>query len=258
VFAVAITELATSVEEEASVLAAEVGVSAYDLRLRLTGILPAVVMMTSDSEEAGTVLRAIRSRGHGAVSCDLRSVIPSTSMVSVRHFILDEVGLHAGRGSGEVLPYGRIQALVHAAHPELHQVIGHELVYVGPREGVRRRETITNEHDAPQSLYVFRVDGETPWIVREREAHYGSLGAAEGPVQHQNFLGAIRALRARVPQAYFDDRFAVHPRSPEHFTRSFGRPDAGALSWADHGADLGAHLLALWFAYKAAGSPYRS
>jgi hypothetical protein len=38
-------------------------------------------------------------------------------MVRVRHFILDDVGLRAERGSPDVLPYGAILALVQAAHP---------------------------------------------------------------------------------------------------------------------------------------------
>jgi hypothetical protein len=257
-FAVAIIELATSAEAEASVLAQELRANAYDLRLRLSGILPAVVVMTPDTNEAEAVLRAVRLRGHSAVACDLKCLVPSTSMVSVHHFALDDAGMRADVGAGDVLPYGAIQALVHAAHPELHRMLGYEHVYVSPRQGAVRRETMTSEHDASQSLYIFRADGETPWIMREREAHYSALGHACGPVQHQNFLAAIRALRARAPNAYFDDRLALHPRSPEHFTLSLGRPDGGALPWADHGADLAAHLLALWAACKAAGDPYRS
>jgi hypothetical protein len=257
-FAVALIELATSAEEEASVLARELGVNAYDLRLHLSGMLPAVIMTTPDADAADVVLRAVRQRGHGAVACDLRRLVPSTSMVSVRHFALDDAGMRADVGPGEVLPYGVIQAFVHAAHPELHRMLGYEHVYVSPRQGVVRRETMTSEHDASQSLYIFRADSETPWIMREREAHYAALGPGCGPVQHQNFLAAIRILRARAPNAYFDDRLAVHPRSPEHFTLSLGRPDGGALPWADHGADLAAYLLALWAASKAAGDPYRS
>jgi hypothetical protein len=256
-FAVAIIELATSVEEEASVLAGEVRSSAYDLRMRLAGLLPAIVLLTSDASEANAVLRGIRLRGHGVVGCDLNRLIPSTSMVPMHHFVLDDAGMRADRESRDVLPYKSIQSLLHAAHPELHQVIGHEMVYAGPRQGMKRQETITSEHDAPQSLYVFRNDGETPWILREREAHYDALGALAGPVQHQNFLAAIHVLRARAPHAHFDDRLAVHPRSPEHFTRSFGRPDGEATPWADHGADLAAHLLATWFALEAP-SAYRS
>ena len=45
--------------------------------------------------------------------------------------------------------YRSIQSLVHAAHPELHQVIGHEMVFRG-RGGMARIETLTNEHDAQQ------------------------------------------------------------------------------------------------------------
>jgi hypothetical protein len=152
--------------------------------------------------------------------------------------------------------YRSIQSLVHAAHPELHQVIGHEMVFRG-RGGMARIETLTNEHDAQQSLYIFRNDVGLPWILREQDAHYSALGPALGFVQRQNFLVAIGMLRARAPRAHFDDRLAVHPRSPQHFERSFGRPDGGASPWADHGADLAAQLLALWFSHGSS-SPYRS
>ncbi|MDP9002927.1 MAG: hypothetical protein M3O46_22785 [Myxococcota bacterium] len=256
-FAVAIIELATSAEEEASVLASIVHASAYDLRVRLAGLMPAVVLTTPERDEAAAVLHGVRQRGHGAVGCDLRALIPSTAMVPMRHFVLEDGGMRSDRESAEVLPYSRIHALLHAAHPELHRVIGHEMVFVSPRRGVARMETITNEHAAPQSLYIFRNDEETPWIMREHEARYDAVGTVAGPVQHQNFLAAIHALRARAPHAHFDDRLALHPRSPAHFTRGFGPHDIEASPWADHGADLAAHLLALWFALKAPG-PYRS
>ena len=264
-FVVAIAELAPSgelEEEEISALARELGVGAYDVRLRLAAGLPAVVFTSAEEGAAHAVLEAIRRRGHGALACDLRDVVAGPSMVPVRHFALDGESIRADRASPEVLRYANVLALVHVANRELHYVIGHERVFVGPREGVVRRETLTAEHDAPHSLYIFPADAGTPWLLREREAHYGALGAAAGPVQHLNFLRTIGVLRARAPQACFDDRLAGHQRSPEHITRSFGRPGGGEGPWADHGADLAAHLLARWFATKTlssgVGGPYRS
>jgi hypothetical protein len=259
---VAVAELASSDEEEISALAHDLGLAAYDVRLRFAGGLPAVVFTTGDEAAAHAVLEAVRRRGHGALLCDLRDVVAGPAMVPVRHFVLDDESIRADRASPDVLRYASIVALVHVAHRELHYVIGHERVFVGPREGVMRRETLTAEHDAPHRLYIFPADGGAPWLLREREAHYGALGAAAGPVQHLNFLATINALRARAPRACFDDRLAGRQRSPGHFTRSFGRPDGAAGPWADHDADLAAHLLARWFASRAlpngGDGPYRS
>ena len=125
---------------------------------------------------AAAAWQVVRSRGHGALLVDLRDVVPGTSMLPVRRFVLEGEGLRADQNAPEVLPYRRMQVLVHVAHSEVRQIIGHEMVYVGPREGVQRRETVTQEHDAHESLYIFRNDGGQPWIVRERDAHYAALG----------------------------------------------------------------------------------
>jgi hypothetical protein len=178
-------------------------------------------------------------------------------MIAVRRFVFGQNALRADRAEPDEMPYGRIRALVHVVHDELRNVIGHEMVYVGPREGVARREIVTGEHDSSHSLYIFPSEGPTPWILRERDAHYGALGSAMGPVRHMNFMATIAAIRARAPSAHFDDRLAEHPRSPTHYTRSYGRPEGESSPWADHGADLNAHLLAAWLS-RAVGGPYRS
>jgi len=227
------------------------------VRMRLAAGLPAVLMTTADGDAAHAAARAIAARGHGALVCDTRDVVPGPSMIPVRHFVLGEDALRAERAEPDELPYRRMRVLVHVAHREIRHVIGHEMVYVGPREGVARREVVSDEHDSPHSLYIFPSDGTTPWIVREREAHYAALGAAVGPSRHMNFLAAIAAIRARAPAAHFDDRLAAHPRSPAHYTRSYGRPEGESSPWADHGADLAAHLLATWLSQKSS-DPYRS
>ncbi len=196
-FVVALAEMGPSEESELSAIAGEVHLTAYDLRIRVAAGLPAVVLSTADRDEASRVLQWMRDRGHGALVCDVRSVIPGTAMVPVRHFALEDDGLRADRASPDVLPYRQMRVLVHVAHTEQLRVVGHELVYVSPRQGVRRQETVTQEHDSTQSLYIFRGDGERPFILRERDAHYGALGAAAGPVQHLNFLATIAALRRR-------------------------------------------------------------
>ncbi|HEY4015942.1 MAG TPA: hypothetical protein VGM06_21545 [Polyangiaceae bacterium] len=256
-FVVAIAELVSPTEDDMTAIAAAIGASTYDVRMRLAAGVPAVLMTTSDEAAARATAQAIGARGHGAIVCDSRDVVPGPAMVPVRHFVLGEDALRADRAQPDELPYRQMRVLVHVAHRELRHVIGHEMVYVGPREGMARREVITDEHDSPHSLYIFPSDGTTPWILREREAHYTALGAAAGPARHMNFLATIAALRARAPIAHFDDRFATHPRSPSHYTRSYGHPEGESSPWADHDADLAAHLLARWLS-RTSSDPYRS
>ncbi len=250
--AVAVAQLGSTPAEEAEALAPEVGASSYDLRLKLAGLLPAVVLRTPDHEQAISVLLGLRRRGHGAVACDLSAVVPSTAMVAVRRFAFEPDALRADEASEERLPYADMHALIHAVH-----VTEHDLLEVHRETSVRGsvslRETMRREEAPLHALYIFPGDGGTPWILHESEARYAGLPGPRLPTQHQSFLATIRALRERAPGAPFDERLAEHPRPPSHFTHAFRRADTPETRWDDHGADLVAHLLALWFAQRQGG-----
>src|SRR6185503_5112979 len=113
VYVVAITELATPVEQEAAALAADLGTTPYEERLNLASGLPAVVLTAADRARALALLKALRARGHGAVAIDAAVVVSSEAMVSMRRFGLEEGALTA---EGERLPHGEILALIRAMH----------------------------------------------------------------------------------------------------------------------------------------------
>src|SRR5579863_9005827 len=89
VFVVALAELGTSVEDEMPALALDLGITAYEARLRLAAGLPSIVLSTQDRSFALEMLRRLRARRHGAVAFDAHAVVPASSMVAVRQFRLE-------------------------------------------------------------------------------------------------------------------------------------------------------------------------
>ena len=64
-YIVALMELRTPIEAEAAALAAHLGTTAYEERLRLNAGLPAVVLRTVDKKAATDLLASIRARERG-------------------------------------------------------------------------------------------------------------------------------------------------------------------------------------------------
>jgi len=58
-------------------------------------------------------------------------------------------------------------------------------------------------------LYLFRKSGATPWILREQGTHYEALGARLAPTAAPNFVTTVAELRARAPQACYDERLVA-------------------------------------------------
>src|SRR6185436_643988 len=112
---VAILELATSIDAEAVALAADLGTTAYEERLKLAGGLPAIVLLSAEAAPARALLTKIRGRGHGALAIDAAEVVPSTEMIVVRRFAFEPDALVL-QGSGARMPYSDIVAIVRAVH----------------------------------------------------------------------------------------------------------------------------------------------
>jgi hypothetical protein len=239
---VAIAELTGAIEAAAGPLAAAIGTTAYELKLVLNAGLPAVLLATVDPARAASVVAAIRRAGHLAVVCDRAECTPSTRMTSLRDFRLDGDGLRASADSPARLPYQRIGAMLRATHRRTIETTekveerkfrpGMAVLTGGLVLSKKTsREVTTQAHERDQVLYVFRTDGEPPWILRERQAHYGGLGKDLRPTSLENFQTTIRQLRERSPGAAYDERLMT------------GRPIRGVADGSD-ATDLLAHLLA--------------
>ncbi len=254
---VAIAELATPIEAEAAALAADLGTTAYEERLKLAAGLPAIVLTSADPAPARELLAKLRARRHGAVSCDAAEVVPSSAMVPLRRFTFEPDALVATDVPGARLPYDDILGIFRASHQTRTETrtegkskqfsAGRALLTGGlvlTKNVSREEKNITQERE--QLCYLFRVGGDTPWLLRERGTHYAGLGSAVGPSSAQNFVATLARLRKLSPGAVYDERLMNPRNAPSRPIRTgSGSSESVGVSSAS-GVDLIAHLLALW------------
>lgn len=212
-FVVAVIALGGPVENEAPILAAELGVTAYDAGLLLRAPSPAIVLRTEDRPRAVAVLSALRARGHDTASCDTSSVVASSAMHIVRSFVLEPEAIV---DAGARLPFGAITALVRAVHSarivttEKSTTKKISLGRAALTGGVLATRNVSSERTRvsearEQVLYVF-ASSPQPWIVAASRARYDGLGEPLRPMQVENFERFVAVLRERCPSAAFDDR----------------------------------------------------
>ena len=210
---VALTSLAGSLDAEAKALAADLGATPYETRMKLAPGLPAIVLSTTDAEAANRLATQLRARKHRAVVCRVADLTPAAAMVSMRTFQLDGDGLDTGM---EQLPWSDISAIVHARTPQQtdhHETVKEKKFSVGRAvlsgglvmSKTVKREVTTHGETSEHVLYLFRASGETPWLMREHGTNYSGLGSALDPTSLRNFTTAIERFRKQAPQARFDD-----------------------------------------------------
>jgi hypothetical protein len=216
---VAIATLGTPLEDEAKALAADLGSTAYEVRLKLTAGLPAIVMSTVDEAAARAVLAKLRSRGHRAILVHTTAVVPSSAMVIMRSFELSRDALVQG---DERLPWGDITALVRARHHHQHDTVekvkekkfdlGRAVASGGLiMRKTTTKEVVTHHENTEQVLYVFHGAGDVPWLLRQEHANYSGLGALLAPTSTLNFGIAVQELARRAPSARFDESLIRRP-----------------------------------------------
>ncbi|CAN5169392.1 hypothetical protein BH11MYX1_BH11MYX1_38240 [soil metagenome] len=216
---VALAMLGTPLEAEAKALAADLGSTAYEVRLKLTAGLPAIVLSTVDEDAARAVLAKLRARGHRALLVHAAAVVPHSAMVIMRSFELEPDALVQ---TGERLPWGEITALVRARHHHQHDSVekvktkkfdlGRAVASGGLiMRKTTTKEVVTHHENTEQVLYVFRGAGEVPWLLRQEHANYSGLGTLLAPTAILNFGIAVQELRKRAPDARFDDSLIRRP-----------------------------------------------
>ena len=216
---VALTALATPVEAAASAVAAALGTTAYEERLKLAVGLPTVIATTPDAARAASLGEALRALGHRALVLASTDVVAADDMVSLRRFALEDDALVAG-DRGERLPWSDIAVLVRGfdrRRTETSTTVTEKkldmvrLVASGGlvRNKTTKREVVTRADDSEPILYLFRGSGATPWILREQGTHYEALGKKLSPAAGPNFVAAVAELRARAPHARYDERLVT-------------------------------------------------
>jgi hypothetical protein len=261
-FVVALAELATSVEEEALILAEDLGKAVYEARILLSAGVPCVVLTTPDRDRALDLLGKLRGRGHGVVAFDARAVIPASSMIAVRRYRLGKDALEldvsdVGEPPLARLPFSEMSALLCAVHRSSRERVQQvKEVKFRPAAAIatggliltksvnkKVRSTIEEREDV---LYVFQKTG-VPWLLRESTARPEGLGEAMHNTRALNFAAHVRMLRERAPHAEYDARLVALKRFPEP---PLDDGEARRGDRATGGVDLLAHVLALWMSRK--------
>jgi len=246
---VALTEVAQPTDAALAPVAAVVGSSAYDVRLILNGGLPAVVLVTDDGARAARVVAELALQGHRAFTCDRASITPSAKMTAIRVIDFGPDGIAPAEGLRERFPYSDILCILRATHAKTTEVVS-QVKERKLRPGMAiatgglimtkttSREVRSTEEQRQQALYIFRRNGQAPWILRERETNYSGLGSKLAPSAVQNFATAIQELRALAPQAAYDERLLK------------SRPVRGVNAGIE-AVDVCAHILAADLAERA-------
>ncbi|GAC1351238.1 MAG: hypothetical protein NVSMB1_02350 [Polyangiales bacterium] len=252
---VAIADLTLSLEECANVLSPLLGLALYEVRLRLAGGMPAIVLTTADEQKAQSLAAALRDRGQAALVCDVSSVTPSRAMVPMKHFQLRDDGIVGGVHNECVLAYSEIFALFRAIHREhVDESLDTKETNFSPGRAVvtgglmmTKTKTTAAQKTSDrlaQVLYVFPRRRLTPWLLRESETHYQGLGARLQPTTAANFLTTIALLRERSKPAIYDERLMKVRKMVELSPRGAAGGNLTTASSTVSSADLYAHLMA--------------
>ena len=243
-------------EEELPALAARLGMLAYDLRLRLAGGLPAVFATVGDGTEAEGHLQFLRSRGHGAVTCDADAVPTPDDQLVPCDFELSAAAMCGSFTQGRrfELPYAEIFGLVHAASvtsaehtvttQEKKISLGRAVLSGGMmlRKKVDRIDKkVTAEQE--QMLYMFCRAQPAPYVWKELTLRYEGLGDDRKLTTAQNFATLAERLRARAPDAFYDQRLLTHKRRAGISSFAGGAKDRRVQTSNARENDLAAFLL---------------
>ena len=225
-------------------LATRLGLTAYDLRMRLTGESPWVIATVRGAEEAAALVSSLRAAGFGAVQCDLaaRPWAPADDL-SLR--LLDDA--LALDPTGGRVPYAALRLIVLATLDTEHGDESVERVVVAQHH---RREPVVVEvsrfsyaRKRQRVLYLYSGDG-LPAVRLEQES-LRTTGVV-GRTSRERFDHVVEAVRARCPDARFDERLVAGPRRRTSFTLSpMERARRGSVSDNASDTDLAAWALAL-------------
>lgn len=213
-YLVALADLATSPDEEAPLLARDLGVSAYDARGLLSGERPKVILRTPDQQRARALLGALRERRHGAVAFDARAIVPAAAMVNVGDFRFEPESMCTDRG--EALAYSDVLAIlrgVRSHHQSSSKVVKERKFAVGAAIASggliltkkSEREVTTRSETREQIIFIIRKSGMTPWLIAEQRACFEGLGAEMAPSVTENLVRFLSALRSRAQAATYND-----------------------------------------------------
>lgn len=182
-------------------MAAALGMTAFDLRLRLGGAPPWIVARVATSADAEALLARLRAAGAGGVTLDLATPLLATALVA-RAFVREEgVALEPEQ---RVIGWNEILLAVHAT---LEAELGREVTRYAGNDGMGVTRH-TRERERRQGLYLCVRDAPA---VRLLEGGLG-LPEAQAATVRGRFDAFVASVRDRVGAERMHTAFVTEPR----------------------------------------------
>lgn len=255
-YVVALTRWGKPLEDELPHLAQALGEQAYDLRLALAGVPPVYVYRGPDLARTQDALLLLQRRGHGAVACELSSVVASSSMLAPRGVTFDGDQVRVSHGvTTESVAYSDLLALIHAMEAvevdSLEKTTTREfslgraalsggLLWSKKKTGEKHEQA----REAEPVAYLFRHNG-APILLRQGSIRLEGEGIAVPRTSVEAFQLCIQELRRRAPQAHYDNRLLTSKRKAKLASH---RATSTSVTTSHSNAsenDLAAHVIAL-------------
>jgi hypothetical protein len=209
-------------DPERSARAAKVAdLSVADVRHRLQGTLPRVLLNDADGDRLGAIGDRLDELGFATVVCDPRVAPTDADRIIARGFRFQPdrfIALDSGRGEHEC-PFGAVEAIQRGTRVTTQSTkektvehkfdVGRAVLSSGlilTRKEVK--ETVRKTETTEPFALVQRNDGEPDIMLYERRIDYRALGSDMQPSSRANLEAVVRKLRAAAPAAAYDDRVA--------------------------------------------------
>jgi hypothetical protein len=235
-------------------VSAACGLPVSDVRLRLTGTLPRVLLSDSDTDRVRELAAALEKAGVPALCCDPDAVTTDKDRIVARHLELSGDGLVVvdRRSERHQLSAGAVALLQrgfrtsttreNVTTKERKLSLGRAVLSGGLLASKSVSTTSTRTVEASEAfLLIQRLDGQPDVVLYERQLAYQFLGADAGPTAVANFALTVKRVRAIATQAPLDERVGQRP-----FVEAFSSTAAGDP------LDLALHLVRM---AHAAGRP---
>lgn len=257
-FVVVLAKLAGSLDTELPLLASDLGQTAYEVRLLLTGGLPTIVLLTADKSAAVNLLAKLKARANEAIAFDSSAVVASEKMLQIRKFHFDSECLVLDDDTQESIAYNDILVLLRATHESRisstveekskkfsagRAILSGGLVLTKTSASSK----IVHSEERQDVLYIYRKAGALPILLNGSSARYLGLAQRMASTERANFLTTVEMLREHAPNALYDDRLVTR-KIPERISQFAvqGISSASRVACSNDAAmDIFAHLLAM-------------
>jgi hypothetical protein len=204
--------------EVAGIIAATLGILAYEARQRIIGGGPAVLACFSDPRQAAGLAASLSSAGVPVLIIEREAVRQQRQPFRVGRFWLEAQALRVESLAGEscAIPYDTVELLLvaicstrtqsTATVTERKFSLGKTLLAGGVpmSKKVTREETVIS--DARDETLWLYAQGQEPVIFDRSALNYEGLGSAMQLSRDLNFVHLRNELKRLAPQAGYDDR----------------------------------------------------